>query len=153
MKRNFYTDDFEDLIREKADQYRMYPSEKVWTEINRSLHSRRNWYWSGFIPLLSGISYFAINQLMTPGTNNRLAKNSSVPAADNAAAATVIPVPVFGTVPPRNTSRSRNTLVESSDPQHTGAIQREVTSVSVAIPVQQEAPAESSISKLAPVFD
>src|SRR5688500_13246864 len=119
MKRNFYTDDFEDLIREKADQYRMYPSEKVWTEINRSLHSRRKWYWSGFILLLSGISYFAINQLMAPGTNNRIAKNTAVPAADNAASI-VIPVPAFGTVPPRNTARQRNGLAEPSEPQHNG---------------------------------
>ena len=154
MKKNFYTDDFEDLIREKADQYRMYPSEKVWTEINRSLHSRRKWYWSGFILLLSGISYFAINQLMAPGTNNRIAKNAAVPAADNAASI-VIPVPAFGTVPPRNTARQRNGLAEPSEPQHNGFTPSspEVTVTPMISPVPPATPSETALSALAPVFD
>src|SRR5688500_8356226 len=110
MKRNFYTDDFEDLIREKADQYRMYPSEKVWKEINRSLHSRRKWYWSGFILLLSGISYFAINQLMTPGSAALLAKNTKAPVAESEASPNVFPVPTFETVPARSTARQRSSI-------------------------------------------
>ena len=30
MERDFYTDEFEDLVKLKADQYRMYPSDRVW---------------------------------------------------------------------------------------------------------------------------
>jgi hypothetical protein len=66
MERNFYTDDFEELLKEKADQYKMYPSDKVWKGIENSLHSRRKWYWIGFALLLSGVSYYAIEALIAP---------------------------------------------------------------------------------------
>jgi hypothetical protein len=66
MEKNFYHNDFEDLIKEKADQYKMYPSDKVWKNINRSLKSRKKWYWTGFVILLSGVSYLSITELMKP---------------------------------------------------------------------------------------
>jgi hypothetical protein len=156
MKRNFYTDDFEDLIRQKADQYRMYPSEKVWKEINRSLHSRRKWYWSGFILLLSGISYFAINQLITPGANIRLAKSTTTPATESNAAAKVIPIPAFGTVPPRSASRQRSSFNETAPLQTDEAAgsSDNNTPPQVVLPyVQATLPVESSVTGLAPVFD
>ena len=65
MEKKFYHTDFEDLIKEKADQYKMYPSDRVWKGIDRSIRSRRKWYWSGFVLLLSGISYLAITELMS----------------------------------------------------------------------------------------
>ena len=68
MEKKFYHTDFEDLIKEKADQYKMYPSDRVWKGIDRSIRSRRKWYWSGFVLLLSGISYLAITELMSPAT-------------------------------------------------------------------------------------
>ena len=66
MERNFYNDDFEELLKEKADQYKMYPSDKVWNGIQNSLHSKRKWYWIGFALLLSGVSYYAIEALVAP---------------------------------------------------------------------------------------
>jgi hypothetical protein len=64
MERDFYTDEFEDLIKEKSDQYRMYPSDKVWKGIKRSLHSHKKRYWFGFALLLTGLSYYGIDQLI-----------------------------------------------------------------------------------------
>jgi hypothetical protein len=64
MERDFYKDEFEELIKLKADQYRMYPSDKVWKGIKRSLHSHKRRYWFGFVLLLTGISYFGIDQLI-----------------------------------------------------------------------------------------
>lgn len=66
MERKFYHTDFEELIKEKADQYKMYPSDRVWKGIDRAIRSRRKWYWSGFVLLLSGISYLAITELVSP---------------------------------------------------------------------------------------
>jgi hypothetical protein len=66
MERSFYNDDFEELLKEKADQYKMYPSDKVWNGIQNSLHSKRKWYWIGFALLLSGVSYYAIEALIAP---------------------------------------------------------------------------------------
>jgi hypothetical protein len=51
MERQFDNRDFEKLLRDNANQYRMYPSEKVWKGIHSALHTRRKWY---------GISAFAI---------------------------------------------------------------------------------------------
>ena len=66
MEKKFYHTDFEELIKEKADQYKMYPSDRVWKGIDRAIRSRRKWYWSGFVLLLSGISYLAITELISP---------------------------------------------------------------------------------------
>ena len=44
MERQFNNGDFEKLLRDNANQYRMYPSEKVWKGIHTSLHTRRKWY-------------------------------------------------------------------------------------------------------------
>ena len=81
MERNFYDTDFEDLLKEKADQYKMYPSDKVWKGIDSSLRSRRKWYWTGFVVLLSGISYLAVNELIKPSAPVRIQQPVVRPAA------------------------------------------------------------------------
>lgn len=80
MEKDFYHNDFEEYLKEKADQYKMYPSDKVWKGIDRSLRSYRKWYWTGFILLLSGISYVAITELISPSSYNNLNKTQSAPA-------------------------------------------------------------------------
>lgn len=71
MERGFYNDEFEDLLKQKADQYKMYPSDQVWKGINRSLHTRKKWYWLSFVLFIAGLSYYAIIQLLSPSSNNR----------------------------------------------------------------------------------
>src|SRR4026207_1304329 len=44
MERQFNNGDFEKLLRDNANQYRMYPTEKVWKGIHSALHTRRRWY-------------------------------------------------------------------------------------------------------------
>lgn len=51
MQRN-YNNDFERFLKENADQYRLYPSSKVWKGIHSALHSRRKWYGLGILLLL-----------------------------------------------------------------------------------------------------
>src|SRR5689334_8274988 len=44
MERNIYMDDeFEKFLKEKADQYKLYPSDKAWANIQRSLRPKREW--------------------------------------------------------------------------------------------------------------
>lgn len=43
MERNFYTDNFERLLKEKSDEFRMYPSKRVWHSIYNDLHPGRKW--------------------------------------------------------------------------------------------------------------
>ena len=77
MERSFYNEDFEQLLKEKADQYKMYPSDNVWKGIHHSLHSRRKWYWLGFALLLSGVSYYGIHSLLSPAPPKQIAKNNN----------------------------------------------------------------------------
>lgn len=43
MENEFYTDEFEQLLKEKADQFSMYPSKRVWHSIYNNLHPSRRW--------------------------------------------------------------------------------------------------------------
>lgn len=45
---NRFNRDFEQFLKQNADQYRMYPSEKVWKGIYHSLHGRKRWITLGF---------------------------------------------------------------------------------------------------------
>jgi len=92
MERSFYNDDFEELIKQKSDQYKIYPSDKVWKGINGSLHSTRKWYWLSFVLFLAGISYFTIDQLSSP--LRKIASNKSnapVPASTASNEAIILP--------------------------------------------------------------
>ena len=61
MEQHFFEDEFEQFLRENADQHRMYPSDGVWTNIYRHLHSgRRRVALIGMLLLvLSGIIWLA----------------------------------------------------------------------------------------------
>jgi hypothetical protein len=63
---NFYSDDFEQLIRGKTEQYKMYPSENVWKGVHTALHTRRKWFIAGMAALVTGILFFAGKELITP---------------------------------------------------------------------------------------
>lgn len=56
MERRFSNSDFERYVQDNADQYRMFPSEKVWNNVHNALHKRRRWYGLGlaFLLLLTG---------------------------------------------------------------------------------------------------
>lgn len=75
MERNFYNDDFERLIRQKADQYKMYPSDQVWKGIFKSLHGRRRWHWAGLAVLLLGLGLYTGNYYLAGKPANKIARN------------------------------------------------------------------------------
>ena len=43
IENEFYEDEFEQLLKEKADQFSMYPSKRVWHSIYNNLHPGRRW--------------------------------------------------------------------------------------------------------------
>ena len=61
---DLYDDDFEDLLREKSDQYKMYPSDKVWNNINNSIHTKRRRFIAGMSLLITGILFIAGKELL-----------------------------------------------------------------------------------------
>ncbi len=70
MDRKFYTDEFEDLIKESADDFKMYPSKKVWQGLYNDLHPGRRWpslvVTFAFIFGLLTISHLNTHQLRQP---------------------------------------------------------------------------------------
>jgi len=70
MDRNFYNnDDFEEFLKQKADQYKMYPSDRVWNNIYNSLHSRRKWVAVAFTLLFITSSLFIGRQAVISNYN------------------------------------------------------------------------------------
>ena len=65
-ERNIYGGEFERQLKEKADQFKMYPSDKVWNEVHSSLHTRRRKFVVGMSFLISGILFLAGTQLIFP---------------------------------------------------------------------------------------
>ena len=97
MERRFYNDDFdfEQLIKQKSDQYKIYPSDKVWKGIYGSIHSSRRWYWLSFVLFLAGISYVAIDQLSAPPRKSVTSTKENAPIGSgensNAQKAIILP--------------------------------------------------------------
>ncbi len=52
MENRINNRDFEQFVKQNADQYRMFPSENVWEGIHDRLHKRRRWFGAGLALLL-----------------------------------------------------------------------------------------------------
>jgi hypothetical protein len=84
MDRDFYTDEFEQFLKSKADQHRLYPSEMVWKKINRTLHPTK----SGLIvAALFLLFLFTGDQIMRLQTDKNelsgsIIKNDEIAATD-----------------------------------------------------------------------
>ncbi len=69
MDNKFENRDFEHFLKQNADQYRMFPSEKVWKGINNTLHVRRRWYGVGLALLL--LTTAAVTGIMLNPSSNK----------------------------------------------------------------------------------
>ncbi|MFI5153440.1 MAG: outer membrane beta-barrel protein [Chitinophagales bacterium] len=67
--REFYNEEFEDFLRRKTDQYKMYPSDRAWREIFNALHTRRRRFVAGMSILISGILIIAAKELLLPAAH------------------------------------------------------------------------------------
>jgi hypothetical protein len=117
MERQFNNGDFEKLLRDNANQYRMYPSEKVWKGIDSALHSRRRGY--GLTALImflitgSVVSYFIFTN--KPGQNN-LTEQKNTSVQNNSSTKNSAPVSgVINNYTPAVTRPISNVTVPSTD--------------------------------------
>ncbi|MGC4101636.1 hypothetical protein [Ferruginibacter sp.] len=91
MERNFYTDNFEQLLKEKSDEFRMYPSKRVWHSIYNDLHPGRKW------PSVAVSMMMVIILLLGGYWNNNAtdktiaAKQNIAPAGNSTASSNIIP--------------------------------------------------------------
>ena len=85
MESNYSNNDFEHYVKQNADQYRMFPSDKVWKSINNTLHTRRKWYgfWLGSLLLLTGaaVTWVMTTQPGPRGKNPGILHNTFIPSA------------------------------------------------------------------------
>ena len=85
MERRIYTDNFEQLLKEKSDEFRMYPSKRVWHSIYNDLHPGRRWP-SIAMSMLLIIALLLIGYLNTGdnnGAKNLAGINSSANGSSN----------------------------------------------------------------------
>jgi len=134
MERNFFSEGFEGFLREKADQYKMYPSDRVWKNIDRQLRPRRKWPYMAAVLLLMGIGIgakFHVSQL----ENSAVGK--SAPSADKGTDLKVAFLnPTAGTSKPARIAGSLR--VVSRNPIHQNMVDKGTE------PVQQ--PSQATIS-------
>jgi hypothetical protein len=57
MESNEHKDGFEIFLKEKADSYKMYPSEKVWANLNEQLHPRKKWPYFVVAAIFLGLGF------------------------------------------------------------------------------------------------
>jgi hypothetical protein len=93
MERNYFNEGFESFLREKTDEYKLYPSDKVWEQINRRLHPRKRWPFLAAALLLLGIGVgsryvledingqhlYEMNMQGKPGSEEQSLRNTSEP--------------------------------------------------------------------------
>ena len=68
MENRINNRDFEQFVKQNADQYRMFPSENVWDGIHERLHKRRRWFGAGIALLLLTTGSVTWVMLTNPGT-------------------------------------------------------------------------------------
>lgn len=72
MRGNMNKDIFEQLIKSSAEEYRMYPSDKVWKSIHKEMHVYRRWRIAGLVTMLVSIGVavtWVMNSYHLPNEN------------------------------------------------------------------------------------
>lgn len=143
MDRRYNRDrEFEQFVKQNADQYRMFPSEKVWEGIHNTLHTRRKWYGIGLALLLLSTATVTSVMLNNAGKKQELADKAPVTiyAAVSAKENTKEPVMIAPEKP-----FIQNTLNTRPDKLHASLVGEKNS----AAPVTNEIPAETEMEALA----
>ena len=125
MESNYSNKDFEHYVKQNAEQYRMFPSDKVWKGIRNAIHTPRKWYgiWLGFLLLMTG---GAVTWVMTTYPSSKkensissINKGASIPVAKPVVGKTsqdmkhLLPFPKVSATPQKNsftTESGRNSI-------------------------------------------
>ena len=112
MDNNFYRDDFEQMLREKADEFKLQPSRRVWRSLYNSMHPSRKWP-SVIISLLLITSLVFIGYMNTNDDSKDLAKNNLTDKNKSVIASTKgthNPTQSSSTIPAANAIVDNNTI-------------------------------------------
>lgn len=72
MEQKFYSDNFENLLKENVDQFKMYPSKKVWQGIYNNVHPGTRW------PSLAMSIFFIFTLVIIGHLNTQQSEHSSL---------------------------------------------------------------------------
>lgn len=86
MEKNIYTDNFERMLKEKSDDFKMIPSKRVWHSIYNDLHPSRRWP-SVAMSLFLIAALLVAGYLNTEKSKNPQDKNTTAKNADDNAVA------------------------------------------------------------------
>ncbi|MEO6548405.1 MAG: hypothetical protein ABIN94_10410 [Ferruginibacter sp.] len=112
MERNLHTDYFEELLREKSEEFRMYPSKRIWSSIYNNIHPGRKWP-SVAMSITLITSLFLVGYLNTKNTssfnatNESIAKNSTLQIHSGINSTNVIDKIVVNSSSPRKIQNDR----------------------------------------------
>ncbi len=114
MENRFNNRDFEQFVKQNADQYRMFPSDNVWNNIHNTLHTRRRWYGIGLVGLLilsAGVVTWVM--LNTAGKNKKVI--STLPAITIQQPVEVKKKTAEPLIAPIKSVNSKNAFITSTD--------------------------------------
>ncbi|MEJ7627356.1 MAG: hypothetical protein WKF35_10870 [Ferruginibacter sp.] len=89
MEKNYNTDNFEQFLRETTDDFRMYPSRRVWHSLYNDLHPGRKWpSFAVLLLLITSIIYIGVSN----PTETGISKTKTIPSAKTFTSLTVAKV-------------------------------------------------------------
>lgn len=100
MKKHLFRDEFEELLSESAEELRMYPSDRVWTNLQKHLRHEQQWPALTFGSILIGALMLAALIFVHPSKEVIEAKQALTASPDSRtlaaapAAPRTVPVPV-----------------------------------------------------------
>ncbi len=129
MESNYNDRDFERYLKEHANQHRMFPSEKVWKNINKKLHYKRRWYGLGLsllLVLIGGVVTWVMtaypiakNSNNKPIVNNKITQQQAITGRIDPTAATdikeILSLPKAGLQSPKQRETLANSLKLSQE--------------------------------------
>jgi hypothetical protein len=132
MERNFYNDDFEEFLKQKSDQYKLYPSERVWSNIYSSLHNRRRWFTLGLLLFLISSTLIVSREILLSNYTRVAQKvNDSITQTSNpdkhlVTADKEAPVTFLSS---NKLSRSKNNLTQTTPPLSKASYSQTISTV------------------------
>ncbi len=82
MKDQMYQDELEQLLQDEVEDHRMYPSDKIWRNIQTEVNGHQSWPALGFISLFI-ISALTVSTLLSTHPSNKFQKTDNTKNIDD----------------------------------------------------------------------
>lgn len=133
MERNYFNEGFESFLRDKSDEYKLYPSDKVWAQINRKLHPRKRWPFLAAALLLLGIGVgtrYMVEDQSANAVPETTSASASIPVQDALAETTPVTTQTRQSDPSTRTSlrvvaKNPNLVSRPAEPVMTASVNPE----------------------------